>query len=278
MAKDQEEVGNREFLKEAVERGEVKKLQDKLVTIKERGRYFDVNSPDEFGNTLLHSALKIGQVEEKKLLITGDVKLKELHSALKISQIEIMQLLIDQGAIVNLQNKEGDTPLHVASKIGNSEVMELLINARADITLPDKEGDTPLHLARKSLCRKGVELLVRAGGDINAINKNGEYALDSIFIGIGKNFIGDALIKGTPPKKLTTIIFNLQQRTDQNNNIASLIKECEDGARKEQAARSGLLAQITQIVDKYKNRSNAHSKLPNLSKKEKKGYKPLRSH
>ncbi|MDR2133475.1 MAG: ankyrin repeat domain-containing protein, partial [Treponema sp.] len=82
-----------------------------------------VHQSDSAGNTLLHGAVKNR---------TGP---------------EIAGLILDQKALVNARNKEGDTALHLAVRLDQKENGELLISRGADIFAPNSNGESPLYLA-----------------------------------------------------------------------------------------------------------------------------------
>lgn len=76
----------------------------------------DVNSPDQFGRTPLHAAVR--------------------HA-------EMIVILLDAGANPNLADMFGRTPLHLALPYPVS--VELLLGAGASVTAQDFLGDTPLE-------------------------------------------------------------------------------------------------------------------------------------
>ncbi|MDR1586586.1 MAG: ankyrin repeat domain-containing protein [Treponema sp.] len=82
-----------------------------------------VHQSDSTGNTLLHAAVK------------------------NRSNPEILGLILDQKALVNARNKEGDTALHLAVRLDQKENGEILISRGADIFAPNSNGESPLYLA-----------------------------------------------------------------------------------------------------------------------------------
>ena len=68
---------------------------------------------------------------------------------------------------VNIQNKDGTSPLHAAAGKGNTDIMKLLIENKANINITDKQGDTPLIDAAYYCAQMAaVCKLVEAGADI----------------------------------------------------------------------------------------------------------------
>ena len=98
-----------------------------------------INSPDQFGETLLLKAVKKGQVDEVKNLIAkgADVnfinQFKEsvLMVAVKKNQPEIVKLLVETAADVNYKDNFGKSVLQAAQQKGFTEVAELLKSAGA---------------------------------------------------------------------------------------------------------------------------------------------------
>jgi ankyrin repeat protein len=46
---------------------------------------------------------------------------------------------------INIQDKDGDTPLHIAVFLCNLDIIKILINHDASIQIKDKWGQTPIH-------------------------------------------------------------------------------------------------------------------------------------
>jgi|GEM_PF-3134159 len=98
-----------------------------------------------------------------------------LHWAVSRSQIQIISVLLASGADVNLQSKDGKTPLH---RVSDVHVAQQLLQAGANPNIHDHEdGKSPLHWAAGLEHREIVAELLKAGADINAIDGNGKTAL-----------------------------------------------------------------------------------------------------
>jgi ankyrin repeat protein len=81
---------------------------------------------DNAGNTLLHAAVK------------------------NRADPSLIALILDQRALVNARNKEGDTALHIATRTNQRESGEFLISRGADIFAANSAGESPLYLALTS--------------------------------------------------------------------------------------------------------------------------------
>lgn len=101
----------------------------------------DVNAQDDTGATLLHRAVRAGNLESA-------------------------ELLIEHGAEVNATDESGDTPLHEAARSGHTEMVELLTEHGAAMgarTTQDdgSEGLLPLEMAAANGHSETAELLRR---------------------------------------------------------------------------------------------------------------------
>jgi hypothetical protein len=70
-------------------------------------------------------------------------------------QVKTIRSLIDAGAHVNLQDKNGASPLHRAVRTRCVAAVQCLLKAGADPLLKNKPGSTPFHLAVQNTGRGG---------------------------------------------------------------------------------------------------------------------------
>jgi Ankyrin repeats (many copies)/Ankyrin repeats (3 copies) len=66
----------------------------------------------------------------------------------------VLRFLIDHGADPNLRRHDGESPLHRASEHGRIEMARLLIEGGASVDMQDKQGRTPLDVASGEQVRK----------------------------------------------------------------------------------------------------------------------------
>ncbi|EPQ28819.1 uncharacterized protein PFL1_03622 [Pseudozyma flocculosa PF-1] len=91
-----------------------------------------------------------------------------LHFAAKEGKTDVAKWLVQEaGAIVEMEDREGETPLHKAAMSGKLPVLTFLLSAGADANAKDADGWTALHNA----CSRGYLDIVRvlietAGADI----------------------------------------------------------------------------------------------------------------
>ncbi|KAL9639003.1 MAG: hypothetical protein Q9164_001204 [Protoblastenia rupestris] len=77
---------------------------------------------------------------------TTEFGISLLHSASNSRNLELVRLLIQEGADVNAQDEDGDSPLHSAMmRPDNYDVARTLIESGADVSSRAVDGKTPLH-------------------------------------------------------------------------------------------------------------------------------------
>ncbi|MBN3281078.1 MIB1 ligase, partial [Polyodon spathula] len=82
-------------------------------------------------------------VDEKK-----DDGYTALHLAALNNHVEVAELLVHQGsASLDIQNANQQTALHLAVERQHTQIVRLLVRAEAKLDIQDKDGDSPLHEA-----------------------------------------------------------------------------------------------------------------------------------
>jgi ankyrin repeat protein len=80
-----------------------------------------------------------------------------LFSAVSQGSDRTIRDLLRKGADVNLQDKNGCTPLSIAAIKGNVSTVKLFLESGADANVPCNHGPNPLNIA----CSLGYETIVR---------------------------------------------------------------------------------------------------------------------
>jgi len=147
----------------------------------------DVNSKGEYGETLLHQTAYAWKhnSDYKNVKIINE------------NCLELAMFLIDKGADVNAQIEsglnEGYTPLHIAAT-AQKDLAELLIAHGAKVDVESKDGYTPLCFAVIYGHLATVELLIEKGADVNTTRNKGMTPLHDA-VGFGWKNIAELLIK-----------------------------------------------------------------------------------
>jgi ankyrin repeat protein len=111
-----------------------------------------------------------------------------LHCAASKGQVAMAKSLLEQGANVNLQDEEGNTPLWYVARAGSmardgvihsTEMAQLLIGHKADVNLQGVKG-SPFLAAIASRQLELVDYLMENGADVKARNEQGSTALMEI--------------------------------------------------------------------------------------------------
>ncbi|XP_071640972.1 uncharacterized protein [Temnothorax longispinosus] len=167
-----------------------------------------INDVNIFGRSVLHVAVNIQHVQCVRVLLRSinvlnlfrrsvlhvqcvrvllryhcDVNLQDkdgntpLHLAVSRNQPEIMDLLLSRGAAINTVNIVRRSALHIAVINQHVQYVRVLLRYHCDVNLQDWWGATPLHLATSQGHWSLVELLVHHNADIGSTNKYGDTVL-----------------------------------------------------------------------------------------------------
>lgn len=141
----------------------------------------------------IHEAAKGGDILAVKELIQNGAKVNDdldeyrataLYWAAVKGHGEIVELLLEQGAVVDQKNGDGDTVLHAASAFGHKDIVQLLLSKGAAINEKRKDGTSALHVAVDRNRKDVVDLLLASGADVNARNRDG---VTPLYHAAGKN-------------------------------------------------------------------------------------------
>lgn len=147
----------------------------------------DINAPEpESGDTPLLAAIDKGQWATAEYLLKQrpDLNLEDKNGNSPLylavsrgdSALAMVNLLLEAGAPVELGPKRGDnagaTPLHIACATGANGCLESLLRHRASATKQLPSGATPLHTAAIGGDQRTIELLCKAGASVTALNED----------------------------------------------------------------------------------------------------------
>ena len=108
-----------------------------------------------------------------------------LSAALYHRHFRIANLLYRHGAVVDIRDVLGRTPLYCASIDGLVDMMRWLLNHGADANAPRYDGQTPLQTAATSRMLEAVQLLLDHKAYVNSRDDVGKTPLsDTIFRGL----------------------------------------------------------------------------------------------
>jgi ankyrin repeat protein len=158
-----------------------------LVTILLESGISDVDDPDDFGTTALHTAALAGSSACVQLLLkhkadinrTGNHGRSALHFAAWNGYVDTINTLLEQGAEPNAGDDHGRTPFWWACNADSKESAAALLTALkpkfsiAEINLPSKRQRTPLRLAAthglSDIVEELITMTATAGLDVGAM-------------------------------------------------------------------------------------------------------------
>lgn len=100
-----------------------------------------------------------------------------LHLAVEWKRPRIILFLLEKGAVLNMANGHGFTPLQLAAKIDNCEAISLLLQRGAQLETRSLPGYTAVQIAAQHRNWVAFDLLVAGGANVNAWTKEGETLL-----------------------------------------------------------------------------------------------------
>lgn len=206
----------------------------------------DLTAQDNEGHTVLHYALKSGNIEIVKLILSqNNIKsildvpdhngitpsLMAVDRALNRHHIEFVQLLAEKGANFNIQMKTGLTPLYWAVDNEDQALTELLLsldNYKEFIETQNSDGNTPLMNAFLRGNVELAELLIKKGANIKIQDKEGN-SLINIAVSLNNDKLLQLLLEHKDANQMidapdnngsTPLIYAVSNR---KNSIARLL-------------------------------------------------------
>uniref|UniRef100_A0A1X7T545 Uncharacterized protein n=1 Tax=Amphimedon queenslandica TaxID=400682 RepID=A0A1X7T545_AMPQE len=146
----------------SVERGHLNVLKYLI-----NNNYCDPNATDHQDCTPLHVAVTADQLEALEYLLSKSIP------PMSVVWLREIKCLLDSphdiynnphnAVLINVQDKDGNTPLHVACQLKQQQMVSLLQKASLshnDLLITNKKGQTPLHLAAASGHKDTAEALL----------------------------------------------------------------------------------------------------------------------
>ncbi|XP_077862816.1 uncharacterized protein LOC102805597 [Saccoglossus kowalevskii] len=138
-----------------------------------------ISSVDTEMKSCLHWAVGCGHLEfTLTILLSGGDSLLDLkdkndqtpmHYAAELGFHQIMKLFLDYGAKIDPKDRDEKTPLHLAAQYGRLQCVQILIEANSmQINEDDVEGRTPLLLASLEGHCRVVKCLLYLGAEITS--------------------------------------------------------------------------------------------------------------
>lgn len=133
----------------------------------------DVSAADATGETPLHWAAHLSEIEIVQLLLRGGAKanVKNVYGVTPLALAcvnahpGIVEALLKSGADPNIASVSEETPLMIAARTGNVDVVKALVEARAALDAHEKTGQTALMWAAAEGHADVVTLLLASGAD-----------------------------------------------------------------------------------------------------------------
>ena len=173
------ESGNKEFLKECMDRNDPKLFQA------DSNGLFPVHYACAFGNEEILSYIIKNSSEAPSAIFghkTATSGTTPLHYAARNGHLEVVRILVKDGADINSRDVKGWTPLHYACYRGFCDVAELLIENGADVSAHTEDDGryTPLHFACYSGYSSVIFSLIKNGADLTEADAKGEFPFDML--------------------------------------------------------------------------------------------------
>jgi ankyrin repeat protein len=121
------------------------------------------------------------------------------------AQTALVMLMLQKGAVVNVQNELGESPLANAIGAGDIVVASLLIKHGANPNMRDIDGNSPLmnliHAGYlyDSVKSPLVKFMLNSGADVNLQNKAGDSPLTNAVIAGDVSLVRALIVRGAKP-------------------------------------------------------------------------------
>lgn len=142
----------------------------------------EMNEQTSRGNTGLHFAAKLGDLQMIKLLATFNVCLNisnqadetPLHFAIRAGHFTIIQWFISIYPNLQYYFQKENTLCHIASMYNQKNMVEWIDQEGLDVDKANSDGETPLHYAVKAGCIEAINTLLSLKVRLNPSNVYGQ--------------------------------------------------------------------------------------------------------
>jgi ankyrin repeat protein len=182
---------------------------------------------DVLGNTLLHEAVRVRDINIVKILRKAGAALNTINNdgdnplqlAVNGNQKNILLLFIRKNKAVdtNIKYQNGNTLAHMAAIKGYKDIIDALIDNGSKLNIENDDGDHPLHIAVRKGGQDAVKLLLNKGADIDFQNKNSDSPLH-IGVTQGRKDIVELLLNNKANADLKNKYINVDTK-DVNVNL-----------------------------------------------------------
>jgi ankyrin repeat protein len=166
--------------------------------------FFRMCGPMELstGFTRLHAAAALGREESVRrqmakgaiVDVRDDTGATPLLGAVSGGHLVIVAMLLERSADANAATAYGQTPLHAAAVIGRADIAERLLTGGARVDAKNRYSGQPLHLAAYRGHLAMATLLLDRGADVNAEDDQGATPLDQAVSG-KQNLVADLIVQ-----------------------------------------------------------------------------------
>lgn len=137
----------------------------------------DINARNKEGTSLLHLAVRWGDTEFVKSLVSrgADINVKDveyegggtpMHAAAWWGKVDSVKFFLEQGIDINDGGRWERTPLHMAARQGHTALARFLLDRGANVNMKSYFGETPLQLAMKNGHEDAAALLRQHGATV----------------------------------------------------------------------------------------------------------------
>ena len=126
-----------------------------------------------------------------------------MFHATQEGHLEVVEYIVNEGAGIEIDDKDGVTALHRASLMGHLDIVKYLVRKGAKLDKCDKTDRTPLYWASQEGHLEVVEYIVNKGAGIEIGNKDGVTALHIASLNGHLDIVKYLVSKGADPGKLT---------------------------------------------------------------------------